>query len=140
MVVVGSWVTQSGRGGGVFVSFDGRPVGEVLKKTHQFRVTLPPSGTSVNIRVHTTGVSRRHRKATFTFKVDSVAGQGVLVMVSCAVGYLWPLVRSHPAQVHIFQCPDLEVPRSRWWRMGFKNQPDESLGRVLLPDSDNGHR
>jgi hypothetical protein len=139
MVVVGSWVTQSGRGGGVFVDFDGRLVGEVLRKTHQFRVTVPPSGTRVKIRVHTTGVSRRHRKATFSFNVESVAGHGVLVMVSCAVGYLWPLVPSKPARVRIFQGSDLEVPRSRWWRMGFKNQPDESLGRVLSPDSDSNH-
>ncbi len=60
-------------------------------------------------------------------------------MVSCAVGYLWPLVPSKPARVRIFQGSDLEVPRSRWWRMGFKNQPDESLGRVLSPDSDSNH-
>ena len=131
MVVVGSWVTQKDRGGGVFVNFDGHLVGELLNKRHQFRVTVPPPGTRVTIRVHTTGVSRRHRKATFTFNVEPVTGEGVLVIVSCAVGYLWPLVRSKPARVRIVQGPDLEVPKSLWWRMGFKNQPDESLGRVL---------
>ena len=131
MVVVGSWVTQKAAGGAVFVNFDGRPVGKVLKKSHQFRVTLPPVGTRVQIRVHTNGVSRRHRKATFTFDVESAAGQGMLVMVSCAVGYLWPFVRSKPAQVRIFQGTDLTVPRSRWWRMGFKDQPDEALSIPL---------
>ena len=76
-------------------------------------VTSPPPGTTVKIRVRTTGVSRRHRKATFTFNVEPVASQGVLVIVSCAVGYLWPLVGSKPARVRVVQGSDLEVPKSR---------------------------
>lgn len=55
----------------------------------------------------------------------------MLVIVSCAVGYLCPLVRSKPARIRIVRGADIEVPKSRWWRMGFKNQPDESLGRAV---------
>ena len=113
MVVVGSWVTQKVQGGAISVDFDGQLVGELLNKKYQFRVTSPPPGTTVKIRVRTTGVSRRHRKATFTFNVEPVASQGVLVIVSCAVGYLWPLVGSKPARVRVVQGSDLEVPKSR---------------------------
>jgi hypothetical protein len=130
LVVVASWVPQRGQGGGAFVEFDGHLVGELLNKAHPFRVTRPSSTTVVRIRVRTTGVSRRHRKATFDFTLDAPADHGVLVVVSCAVGYLWPLIPSKPARVRIFSGVDLGIPRSHFWRVGFKQLPKRDSGTV----------
>ena len=113
MVVVGSWVTQKVRGGAISVDFDGQLVGELLNKKYQFRspvLHLEPPSKSESARQE---CRDDIGKATFTFNVEPVASQGVLVIVSCAVGYLWPLVGSKPARVRVVQGSDLEVPKSR---------------------------
>jgi hypothetical protein len=123
MVVVASWITQKVQGGAVYVTVDGQPLGEVLRKRSVLRKSGLNDHFLLDLRVHTTGVARRHRLARFFTEVSLEAGEGVLVIVRSAEGYLWPMWRSHPATVRLVKGAGISVPRSHLWRIGFADEP-----------------
>ena len=133
LVVVVSWTPQRGRGGELFVSIDGRTIAEMFNKRRPLRITLPPATTTLSFRVMTTGVSRKHRKAVLDVDVALDAGEGALALVSCAHGYLWPLVRSKPAELRCRTGSDLRVPHPRLWRVGFSGDKHSDADPVITP-------
>jgi hypothetical protein len=133
LVVVASWITQKEQGGGVFVTVDGHPLGEILRKRTALRKRSMAPRFTLELRVHATGVARRHRIARFSEDVTLEPDEGLLVVVYCAHGYLWPLRRSQPARVELVAGIGLAVPKSHRWRIGFSQTPDG--GRLLQPSS-----
>ena len=129
LVVVASWITQKAQGGGVFVTVDGHPLGEILRKRTALRKRSMPQRFTLELRVHATGVARRHRVAHFSEDVILGPDEGLLVVVYCAHGYLWPMLRSQPARVELVGGAGLAVPKSHRWRIGFAQAPEG--GRVL---------
>lgn len=132
LVVVASWTPQKAQGGAVFVSIDGRAIAELFNKRRPFRITLAPGSSIISFRVMTTGVLRKHRKAVLDVDVELGADEGGLALVSCAHGYLWPLVRSKPAELRWRTGSDLHVPHPRLWRVGFSGDKPSDTDRVII--------
>ena len=111
---------------------DGRAIAELFNKRRPFRITIAPGSSIISFRVMTTGVSRKHRKAVLDVDVELGADEGGLALVSCAHGYLWPLVRSKPAELRWRTGSDLHVPHPRLWRVGFSGDKPSDTDRVII--------
>ena len=137
LVVVASWVPTQPFGGGSIVNlhFGRTSAGNVLRKREPIRVACPPAGTLVRVETFTRGVAREHRTATFSFVLSEEQTEGVLIVVRCAVGYLWPVRPSMPAQVHVGSGSGRRIPHPRWWRAGFKDLPETGDLRAIAADA-----